>query len=94
MPKSRSQGCETGRAGFESFPVVLPGPLSAPHGGGVGDELAVDGVADLALESAQGFLLRLALGDAPVEVGPAVGVGLAKLADGDHVERVVELSVH
>ena len=35
------QGCRAGHAGFESFPLVLPGLLSAASGGGVGDEVLV-----------------------------------------------------
>jgi len=38
-------------------------------------------------------LVGLALFDPPFEVGPAVGVGLAELADSGHVDGVVELSV-
>ncbi len=66
---------------------------SAAARGGVGDEVAVDGVADLALERAQSLLVGLALSDASVEVGAAVGVGLAELADGGHVQRVVDVAV-
>ncbi len=69
---------------FESFPFVLPGPLWA-GASSVGDEVAEDCVADVALQRAQGFSGGLALGDAPVEVGASVGVRLAELADGGHV---------
>jgi hypothetical protein len=76
----------------ESRPSVLPGPL--PAGAfGVDKELAVDGVADMTLERPEGFLLGLALGDFAVEVGAALGVGLADLADGGHVDGVVQATV-
>src|SRR5215207_11334978 len=91
-PKSRPQGCRAGHAGFESFPLVLPGPLLA-GALGVGEEPAVDGVADVALQRPEGFPGGLALGHAPVEVGATVRVGLAELADGGHVDGVVELAV-
>jgi hypothetical protein len=55
-------------------------------------ELAPDGIADAALESAQRFLLRLPLGDLALVVGPAGGV-VADLGDGGQVKRVVELAV-
>jgi hypothetical protein len=55
--------------------------------------VAVHGVADMAFEGSDGFLVGFALLDPPFEVGPAVGVGLAELADGGHVHGVVEVSV-
>jgi hypothetical protein len=59
---------------------------------GVGEELAVEGVGDPALEAAQRFELGLAGGLlAPVE-GPAVGVE-ADLADCGDVDHVVHASV-
>src|SRR5918994_540209 len=76
----------------ESLPSVLPGPLS-PGVGGVDEQLSVDGVAHVALERAEGFLLGLALGDLAVEVGATVGVGLADLADGGEVDGVVQAPV-
>src|SRR2546425_10949428 len=56
----------------ESFPFVLPGP-SAPSASGVGDELAVGGVAHVTFERAERFLVGLAFGDPPVEVGASLG---------------------
>jgi hypothetical protein len=67
--------------------------LSAASGGGVGDEVSVDGVGDLALERPQRFLLGLALGDASVEVDAAFAVRLAELADRREVQRVVDVAV-
>jgi len=61
---------------YASFPDVFPGRVS-----GVEDELSVDGVGNLALEGAQRLALGLALGHLALEVGPALGVGLADLAD-------------
>ena len=50
-PKNRLSGCETGHAGFESFLLALPGPrCSAIEPVRVGEELAVDGVADVSLQ--------------------------------------------
>jgi hypothetical protein len=48
---------------FESFPLVLPGPCLSGGAVGVGDEVPVDGVADLAFERPERFLLGLAFGD-------------------------------
>ena len=59
----------------------------------VEDELAVDGVAHVALEGSQGFLLRLALGELAVEVGAPFRVAMADLADGGEVDAVVLLSL-
>src|ERR1700676_1052013 len=56
-------------------------------------ELAVHGVADVSLEGADGYPLGLSLGEHPVEVDPTFGVVLADLADGHHVDGVVELTV-
>jgi hypothetical protein len=60
---------------------------------GIDDQLTVESVGDLALQGANSFTLRLALGDLAIEVGPAVGVGLADLGDGSYVDGVVELSI-
>jgi len=57
---------------LESFPLVLPGPLSAAGSGGVGDEVAVDGVADLALEGAQVELLNRRRWRTRVELATAI----------------------
>ncbi len=48
---------------------------------GIEDQLAVDGVGDVALERAKGLSLGLALGNLAIEVGPTLGVGLADLGD-------------
>jgi hypothetical protein len=42
---------------------------------GVDDQLAIDGVGDVALEGAQGFSFGLALDDLAIEVGPTGRVG-------------------
>jgi hypothetical protein len=60
---------------------------------GVGAEPGVDGVADPAFETAEGFLGGLALGDLLVVVGAAVAVRVADLGDGGHVDGVVEPAV-
>src|ERR1035438_10253345 len=60
---------------------------------GVEDELAVDGVADVALEGAESLLLGLAVSDRALEVDPALSSGIADLGDGSHVQSVVELAV-
>jgi hypothetical protein len=57
---------------------------------GIEDQLAIDGVRDVALERAQSLSLGLALGHLAIEVGPTLGVGLADLTDGHHVDGVVE----
>ena len=59
----------------------------------VDEELAIDGVADLSLERPDGFPLGLALGHLLLEVDPTLRVLLADLADGHHVDGVVELAV-
>ena len=87
-PKSRPPGCRADHAGYESFPLVLPGPLLS-----VDEELPIDGVADVTLERPDRLPLGLALGHLLLEVGPALGVGLADLADGHHVDGMVELTV-
>ena len=46
---------------------------------GVHDELAVDGVGDVAFERAQSLSFGLALDDVAIEVGPTSRVGLADL---------------
>ena len=58
---------------------------------GVEDELAVDGVAHVALERPQGLSLGLALGHLALEVDPTIRVRLADLGDRHHVDGVVEL---
>ncbi len=60
---------------------------------GIDDQLAVEGIGDLALEGANRFALGLALGDLAIEVGPTVGVGLADLRDGRDVDGVIELAI-
>ena len=59
----------------------------------VDEQLAVDGVADVAFEGADGVLLGLALGELALEAGAALGVGLADLADRGEVQGVVEAAV-
>src|SRR5439155_26977152 len=51
--------------------VALPGPCLS---GGVEEQLAIDGVADLPFQRAQCVFLGLAVGDFAVEVGAAGGV--------------------
>jgi hypothetical protein len=60
---------------------------------GIHEQLAEEGVGDLALERANRFTLGLALGDLAIEIGTAIGMGLADLRDGRNVDGVVELSV-
>jgi hypothetical protein len=60
---------------------------------GVDDEVSVDGVADVMLQRADRFFAGLAFGDPAFEVGAAVRVRLAELADRGHVQRVVQLAV-
>ena len=67
--------------------------MSAADGVSVGDEVPVDGVADLSLERPERFRLRLALSDPTIEVDPPIGSGVSKLADRGHVQCVVELAV-
>lgn len=43
--------------------------------------MSVDGVADLSFQRADRFSLRLALGDFAVDVDPALGAGVAHLAN-------------
>src|SRR5664280_1204938 len=88
-PKSRPPGCRAGHAGYESFPLVLPGPLLLC----VDEELPIDGVTDVTLEGADRLPLGLAFRHLPLEVDPALRVLLADLADGHHVDGVVELAV-
>jgi len=60
---------------------------------GVGDHGGVEGVADAALEGAEGLLGGLALGDLAVVVGAAWAVAVADLGDSGHVDGVVHLAV-
>ena len=53
------------------------------------EELAVDRVANVPLKRADGFPLRLALGNLPLEVRPTLRVDLVDLADGHHVDGMV-----
>jgi hypothetical protein len=59
----------------------------------VDEELSIDGVADLMLEGPDRFPLGLALVYLSLEVDPTLGALLADLADGHHVDGVVELPV-
>src|SRR5919204_5499361 len=61
-------------------------------GVGPGDEAAVDGVGEVALEGSSGFSGGFSFGDLAREVGLGGGV-VALLDDGDAVERGVELAV-
>jgi hypothetical protein len=76
----------------ESFPFVLPGPSALPASR-VGEESSVDGVAHVPFQRAERFLVGLAFGDLAIEVGAALGMRLAELADCDHVDRMVESAV-
>lgn len=64
----------------------------ARGGRGVGDELAVDGVGDPALEAPQGLEWLLALGALALVVGPPVG-GQSELCDRGDVDHVVDPAV-
>jgi hypothetical protein len=83
-------GCKAGRAGLRVAPSALPGPLGSVAG--VGDELAVDGVAGLALQGARCFLAGLAFGELAPVVDASVGV-VGDLGDGGDVDGPVELAV-
>ena len=74
---------------LESPLDVLPGPLLA---GGVDNELAVHGVADLSFRRSDRFFRALALVQFALVVGPTGGV-VADLGDGGDVQGVDELSV-
>ena len=65
----------TGRADLRSRPHL---PSRAPQvlSWGVGEQLAVDGVADASFQAAQGFLLGLALGRVCAGSRPALAVSL------------------
>ena len=65
---------------------------SALGAGGVDTQLAVERVGEPPLESADGFLLGLPLLELAEVVRPPRGV-VADLADGDDVQRVVQLTV-
>src|SRR5690606_23402781 len=79
-----------GRAEDESRPAV-PSRARLAHlpldGLGVGEELAIDGVGDAALQAAQRLHRLLALGPLAPVVGPALGLetDLADRGDVDHV---------
>ena len=88
-PKSRSLRVQSRPRRLWSRSRLSSGPLIL----GVEDELAVDGVGDLSLERPDGFPLGLAFGHLSLEVGPALRLGLTDLADGHHVDGVVELTV-
>jgi len=60
---------------------------------GVEEQLAVDDVAEVPLQRADGVLLGLALGQLAFEVGPALGAAMPDLADGGQVQSVVEATV-
>jgi hypothetical protein len=59
---------------------------------GVGDEVSVDRLGDLALEGSQRLLGALALVELASVMGPSLGV-VADLGDRSDVERPVELAV-
>jgi hypothetical protein len=59
----------------------------------VDEELPIDGVADVTLERSDRLPLGLPLGHLPLEIGAALRVLLADLADGHHVDGVVELAI-
>ena len=79
-----------GHAGCESRSLVaLPGLFSV---GRVGEELAVDRVADPSFQRAEGFFATFAFGLFAEVVGTSWCV-VADLGDGGDVQRVVELPV-
>jgi hypothetical protein len=92
-PKSRCAGCEPATLDDRDVPECPPGPALSLGAVGVDEELAVDRVADVALERADRVLLGLALGQLALEVCAALGVALADLADGGQVQGVVQPSV-
>jgi hypothetical protein len=60
---------------------------------GVGDELAVDGVADVSFQRSECFAFGLGVGDLVVEVDAADAVLVAELGDGGRVDRRVQGAV-
>jgi hypothetical protein len=92
-PKSRCAGCEPATLDDRDVPECPPGPALSLGAVGVDEELAVDRVADVALERADRVLLGLALGQLALEVRAALGVALADLADGGQLQGVVQPSV-
>jgi hypothetical protein len=56
----------------------------------VGLEAGEDGIADLPFQAAQGFFASFAFGSLAVVIGAAGAVAVADLADGGHVDGVVE----
>src|ERR1019366_852142 len=83
-------GCEPVALAIGVAPTCPPG--SAMSAAGVDDQLSIHGVRDLTLEGAQRFLGRLAFGHLAIEVLPPFA-RVADLADGDHMDGVVEASV-
>ena len=65
-PKSRPSGCRADHAAMSRFLVSSRTPF------GIDDQLAVEGVGDLALQGSNSLTLGLALGDLAIEVGPAL----------------------
>ena len=88
-PKSRPQGVEPATLA-KSRPVCPPGPVWSASC--VDEELAVDGVADAALERATRFFAGLALGELLLEEDAARGV-VRDLRDRCDVQGVVEVAV-
>src|ERR1700730_7374131 len=84
-----------GHAGlWGRFLVAPPGPSSASRcSSRVGDEVAVDDVADVTLERADGCFGSVAFGEFAVVERPAGTVGEAELGDRDDVERMVDRTV-
>ena len=82
---------EAGHAGSESSLCVLPAPLGRGSVG-VDEELPVDGVGDPPFEGSKRLFLALPLVELALVVSAGGGVA-ADLADGDHVDRTVKLSV-
>jgi hypothetical protein len=75
---------------LEPFPSVLPDPSGS--GSGVGNESAVDRVADASLQRAECFFAGLAFVDLAEEVRAARS-GVRHLGDRGDMQRVVQLTV-
>lgn len=90
LSEEPASGCKAGHAGHESS--RLPSRAHLGSAVGVGDEVSVDRLGDLALEGSQRLLGALALVELASVIGPSLGV-VADLGDRSDVERPVELAV-
>ena len=92
-PKSRmDQGESPATLATEPSLGAPPGPSAPRHAGGVGDQLAIHGIADAALEGPERLLGGLAAGHLVLEVVPP-RPGVANLGHRSDVQRVVQPTV-